>query len=279
MNVVNASAQKVNYCWRVFATGLSFAVFGLGGPIIAGTLAIILLVVPLSERQRCELSRNSIRGAFRLYIRFMKACGLLTYEVQGKEYAPKGGQLVIANHPSLLDVVFLMSIIDGSNCIVRDGLLRNRFTRSPITAARFIRNSDPQLIERSQEALSRGEKLIIFPEGTRGKPGAPIKFQRGAANIALHTQSDFAPAVIECTPPTLMKHQKWYNIPYRPPHFVIEFQPPIPIAPYLDQDQPQCKVARQLTRDLVEYYTQKTKAVSTHADAEQEVFETSQVRT
>ncbi|MFL0809873.1 MAG: 1-acyl-sn-glycerol-3-phosphate acyltransferase [Agarilytica sp.] len=261
--MISAGSQRVNYWWRVFATGLSFAVFGLGGPIIAGTLALVLLVIPMSEQRRCELSRNTIRSAFRRYIQFMKACGLLTYEIQGAQHMPQGGQLVIANHPSLLDVVFLMALIDGSNCIVRDGLLRNRFTRSPISAARFIRNNDPNLVENSKASLARKERLIIFPEGTRSRPGEPYKFQRGAANIALHAQCDIAPVLINCSPATLMKHQKWYNIPYKPPHFVIAFQSPFDIAPYanqIDNDVPQCKVARQLTRDLVSYYKEKTQA-------------------
>ncbi len=255
----SAAFNKVFYAWRVFATGLSFSVFGLGGPIIALSISAFLFVVPASQQDKCQLSRKAIAGAFRLYIRFMKLCGLLTYEIRGKEHMPSGGQLVIANHPSLLDVVFLYSIIPNANCIVRDGLLRNTFTGPPIKAARFICNDTPNVIAESVDALQYDSPLIVFPEGTRGAPDKPIRFQRGAANIALTAKCDVHPAVIQCDPPTLMKHQKWYNIPETPPHFIIDFRPAIAITPYLESEHPQCKQARRLTADLEAYFTKHTR--------------------
>ncbi len=247
--------HKIFYAWRVFATGLSFSVFGLGGPIIALSISLFLFLVPASKQDKCQLSRKAIASAFRLYIRFMRGCGLLTYEIRGKEHMPRGGQLVVANHPSLLDVVFIYSIIPNANCIVRDGLLRNTFTGPPIRAAQFICNDSPNLVTDSVEALQYDSPLIVFPEGTRGAPDKPIRFQRGAANIALTAQCDLHPTVIHCDPPTLMKHQKWYNIPETPPHFIIDFRPAFSIAPYLASEHPQCKKARRLTADLEAYFT------------------------
>lgn len=248
---------SVNYGWRVFGTGLAFTLFGLGGPIIAAGLAVFLLCIPLSESARCKLARNTIKSSFKLYIRFMKACGLLTYEVKGLDQAPLMGQLVVANHPSLLDVVFLVSILRDTNCIVKEGLTQNIFTRSPILAARYVCNNSTDLIPQSLESLAKGVPMVVFPEGTRTKPGQALEFQRGAANVALSAACDIVPVLISCTPSTLMKHQKWYHIPATPPHFLIEFQPAISISPYLDSGAPKSKSARQLTRDLVAYFTER----------------------
>ena len=70
--------------------------------------------------------------------------------------------------------------------------------------------------------MSRGETLIVFPEGTRTYSREPLKFMRGAANIAMQAKVPFLPVDIRCEPATLKK-EKWYQVPETPPHFRFEF--------------------------------------------------------
>ena len=49
----------------------------------------------------------------------MRALGLITYEIKGRERLLPRGQLIIANHPSLLDVCFIIALIEESDCIVK----------------------------------------------------------------------------------------------------------------------------------------------------------------
>lgn len=245
------------YAWRVVGTGISFSLFGIGGPIIAVSLGLYLNFTTRSAEEKCVISRNAIRGAFKLYILFMQKSRLLTYEVKGFENIPQSGELLIANHPSLLDVVFLVSIVPGANCIVKESLIKNIFTRLPIGAAKFIQNNASDLVERCAASLKKEATLIIFPEGTRTTPGEALNFQRGAANIALHCGSDISPVLIDCTPPTLIKHQAWYNVPPTPPHFTITFDKKISIREHIKSDLPQCKSARKLTRELEGYFSQR----------------------
>ena len=246
--------NKIYYVWRVVGTGFAFALFGLGGPIIAVGVSLIVLLTP-TKASKCRMARTAVRYAFKMYVRLLRVMGLLTFEVKGEEHIPTDGQLLIANHPSLLDVVFLMSVVKDSSCIVKQGLFKNPFTRLPITAAKFICNGSSELVDHSVDSLDTGTPLIVFPEGTRTVPGEPMRFQRGAANIALAAKCNIVPAVIECHPATLIKNEKWYQVPKTPPHFTIEFRKPIEIQPYVENDQPQCKTARVLTRDLVDYFT------------------------
>ena len=251
------SPKKIGvfYIWRVFATGLSFTLFGIGGPIISIGVGIALYFTPISTERRKTLARSTIKRSFQLYIRFMRACGLITYEITGSENIPTSGEIIVANHPTLLDVVFITSLIENANCIVKKALTNNIFTRPPISAAKFIRNDEPNFIESCVESLNQDSPLIIFPEGTRSVPGSPLKFQRGAANVAIAARANITPVLIQCSPPTLMKHQKWYNIPSTPPHFEIEFHPSIPIEQYLDTDAPQCKTSRKVTKDLTTWFS------------------------
>ncbi len=247
-------AYRLNYYWRILITGLSFALFGVGGVLIAVLMTAFYYLTPFSTNTKQRMARKMISAIFRLYVNFMRQSGILTFEIRGEQYLSVPGRLVVANHPSLLDVVFLISIIRNADCIVRQGLRRNPFMRGPILSAGYMGNDDPELVVNCSASLARGSELIVFPEGTRTSSDGPLKFQRGAANIAISSRCDITPILIECNPATLRKHQRWYQIPPSPPHFIFTVLPPIAIAPYLNGDEVQGRRARKLTAFLERYF-------------------------
>ena len=248
---------KIKHTWRVIGTGISFVLFGLGGPIIAITISFLFVVLPFKQTKKQYITRFILRYTFKLYINFMRLCGLLTYEFRIPENFDPRGKLVIANHPSLLDVVFLFSKIPNANCVVKQPLLENVFTRLPIMAAGYLSNSDPDLLKKAQLSLDLGCPLIIFPEGTRTEPGKPVKMMRGAANLAVHTNTEILPFTITCEPTALIKHQKWHDIPEKVSHFSFTADKPIIINKHVNPDSMPCTQARQLTRFIENYYNQR----------------------
>ena len=71
----------------------------------------------------------------------MRGVGVLTYEFEGAERLGRPGQIIVANHPSLIDVVFLLGFTPQATCIVKEALFQNPFTRWPVAAAGFVSNS------------------------------------------------------------------------------------------------------------------------------------------
>jgi len=247
---------RLDYAWRVFATGFSFAAFGLGGISLGLSLVLFLFPLPLSLQWKYRIIRHLLSKVFAIYLFFLHISGLLTHEFKGLERLNQPGQLVIANHPSLLDVVFLISLVKRANCVIKQGVRENLFTFIPSKIAGYITNADKNMMAKCKESLVRGDTLIIFPEGTRTTPGQPLKLMRGVANIAIASQKNITPVLIRCAPPTLIKGQKWYDIPATPPHFSIEVLADINIEPYLRLPY-QSKAARQLTRTLEETYSKQ----------------------
>jgi hypothetical protein len=101
--------ERINYLWRLFGTGVSFFLFGVVGVLFWGILFPLLdkfIMQGIPKKLRSRLLMNRI---FHIYMEFMRIIGILTYEVHGGERLNAPGRLVIANHPSLLDVVFLIS--------------------------------------------------------------------------------------------------------------------------------------------------------------------------
>ncbi|MBV6753158.1 1-acyl-sn-glycerol-3-phosphate acyltransferase [Pseudomonas chlororaphis] len=208
------------YYWRLLATALSFALFGLGG------LCLRLVIFPLlgclpgnAERQRLR-ARQTVSRLFWLFIRFMARTGVLTYEVEGAEKLGRPGQMIIANHPSLIDVVFLIGLVRHANCVVKQSLWQNPFTRGPLRSTEYISNDGSlDMLDTAAGALKDGQTLIVFPEGTRTTPGTAPAFHRGAAAIALRGARIITPVVIKVSPTTLTKAEPWYRIPQRRVHF------------------------------------------------------------
>jgi 1-acyl-sn-glycerol-3-phosphate acyltransferase len=205
-----------NYTWRLLTTGASFLLFGLGGLVLRLLVLPLLGLLPGDAMARRRRARAAISKAFYLHVQFMYRSGTLAYVFDGIERLGRPGQMIIANHPSLIDVVFLIAHIRDANCIVKQSLWRNPFTRGPVCRAQYISNNgSPEMLEQAADALRAGETLIVFPEGTRTLPDHAPVFHRGAAAIALRGARTVTPVFITVRPTTLTKAEPWYRIPER----------------------------------------------------------------
>ncbi|MGZ8144625.1 MAG: lysophospholipid acyltransferase family protein [Methylosarcina sp.] len=247
--------KPINYYWRLFATGLSFSVFGVGGLFLWFLIFPVLNIVPGSPLQKKRWSQYCVHYSFYFFIGLMHRTGIMTYEINGLEKLNRPGQLIVANHPTLVDIVFLISRIARANCIVKEKLWHNPFTRGPIVHAGYISNGDPvRMIEDCVACLRQGGILIIFPEGTRSVPGKPYKFLRGAAAIALKAQTIVTPVTLTCVPSTLTKAEKWYQIPKRRFHLAMHVGEDIALDGFL-AIKPDTVAVRRFNRYLQDYFS------------------------
>jgi 1-acyl-sn-glycerol-3-phosphate acyltransferase len=222
--------------WRILATGLGFAVLGLGGLLLSVTLFPAIALATPDPARRARRVQAVISGSFRLYLWLLRALGVIRLAIDGREQiAACRGVLVVANHPTLLDVVLLMSVVPNAQCVVKHQLWRNRFLGPVVRAAGYIRNDvdADTFIDRCRAALASGGNLIIFPEGTRSVPGQPLRFQRGFANIALLAPADMQLVRISCEPITLVKGSPWYAVPERRAAFRVAAEARLSAAPVL----------------------------------------------
>ncbi|MES2488609.1 MAG: lysophospholipid acyltransferase family protein [Pseudomonadota bacterium] len=256
-------SQLVGYVWRVFATGLSFAIFGIGGVLMSLTVLPLVRLLTADATATKRASQRVVHYSWRFFIWFMKTLGILTWEVRGVDRLAQPGRLIVANHPSLLDVVFMISFVPMIDCIVKPAILRNPFMRGPASWAGYIPNGDPErLIEDCSRTLREGNSLLMFPEGTRSKPGEPIHMKRGAAQIALAANVEILPVTITVVPTTLTKNEAWYQVPSRPFHVTITAAEPVALSRFLEEGVSRAAAARHITEYLEDYFT-KSAAIQT----------------
>jgi 1-acyl-sn-glycerol-3-phosphate acyltransferase len=250
--------DRIGHGWRVLATGLSFALFGLGGLLLRVLVFPLLSLCVRAPASRIRLSRGLIRLSFRTFVGIMRTLGVLRYEVSGLDKLDRRGLLILANHPTLIDTVFLIAFVRNADCIVKSGLWNNPFTRGPVRAAGYVCNDrGPELVEDCIVSLRGGGNLIVFPEGTRTPRDGAIELKRGAANIAVRGARAVTPVRIGCEPPTLGKGDKWWQVPPRQASFRITVGDDIAIERFTGPDVTDTVAARRLTEYLQRYFMEE----------------------
>lgn len=188
--------QKIMYIYRITVKLFSFAFFGSCSLCLAlGLFPIMHVLAGFSEKRFKVIARRFNHWYFKVFVNVMKAIRCIDVQVENREQLSHiKSKVVIANHPSLLDVVILFSLVPNADCIVKGALIENKFL-SLIVRNLYIPNSIPfdEQLERARLSMDEGNNLIIFPEGTRSKPGQPWEFKKGAARFALYSHNDVIP--------------------------------------------------------------------------------------
>ena len=201
---------------------MSFALFGLGGLVLGAVLfpAIRLLSPREATGRRC---RRAIQLSFRLFLTFLSALQLMRFEFRGEErLVHLRGRLVVANHPSLLDVVVLVSRLPNARCVVKRAVWRSPFLGVVVRLAGYVPSLDPHdVVERTVGLLRAGETVVLFPEGTRTRKDRPAAVQRGAALTLLRSGRPAVPVRLCVRPPALGKTDSLARLPPEAVHVTM----------------------------------------------------------
>lgn len=243
---------RLAYCWRAVRTGLAFVVFGVGALIVAFVIIPVIRRAPGGRSDPTIRVQAVIHRGFRWFEWFMSVLGLIRVSrVEFERLLRDGPRVVVANHPTLIDVVLMGASLPQADCIVKKAAWRNPYLRGVVTAAGYVPNDEGEkLVEACVSRLRRGRTLLIFPEGTRSPRRRLGRIQRGAAHVALRSGVPLHPVAITCDPPTLMKGQHWYDVPPRTAHLVLVALEPIDPARYAAAPLGLPTAARRLSREI-----------------------------
>ena len=215
-------AKRISYVWRLLATTFCFAVFGLGGLVASLIWAPALYLFVRDSAARALTLRRTIHVLFRMFVGLMRTMGVLSYEITGAQRLRAPGLLVVATHPTLIDVVFLMASIPNGVCLVKQTLLESLPFGPLLRGAGYVGNAEPKAsLAACTERLQQGVSVVLFPEGTRSVTGRDARLRRGTARVVMASGVRPLPVRISCDPPTLRKGERYYEIPERRVHFTI----------------------------------------------------------
>ena len=136
------------------------------------------------------------------------------------EGLPDGPCVVIANHPTMMDITALSALLGGGCTIVKPEMFRRPLMNPLIVGAGHIEGPGRDMVtigrvlEDALQRLDAGFRLIIFPEGTRSRKDGMLPFGRTAFEIACRADVPLVSFSIRCDPVYLSKEV----LVYRPPH-------------------------------------------------------------
>ena len=136
--------RKLDQIRRFLLTVFLYLAFGIGALVVSLLMILPVVVISGNQRHRVRRVRWINRLAFNIFTRAGVTLGVFNVSFIGAGRLNQPGQLIIANHPSLLDVVFLLGRIPNANCVVKRKLLKNPFLAIPVYFADYILNDDSE---------------------------------------------------------------------------------------------------------------------------------------
>jgi 1-acyl-sn-glycerol-3-phosphate acyltransferase len=201
--------------------------------VFAIWFAIVTVVIYIGVLPALVLPRRVMVRASRLWSRAVFfglkwICGL-QYEVRGTP--PKGAVLVASKHMSMWDTMGLYLTVWDPAAVLKRELLRVPFYGWYIWKAGVISidrggyaTALRKMTMEAKKALAAGRPILIFPEGTRKKPGAPPDYKAGVAGL-------YGMLNVPCVPVALNSGLFWtgpMGFIKKPGLVVLDFLEPIP---------------------------------------------------
>jgi 1-acyl-sn-glycerol-3-phosphate acyltransferase len=200
-----------------YGTLLLFAAGGL-------ELAALSLLVPGNGRTE-RLFQRLIHFHFVWFLRWCAAVNLVHVRYEGMERIGAGRMVLVANHRSLFDVVCVVARLPEAVCVVKQAILRNPILGAARRAGYLGNDAGHEMVRRAVEQVARGQRLLIFPEGTRGPGGRTLPFKPGFALIARRAHAPIQSLRITTDSDLLTKGRPILRLPRFPAHITVTAGP------------------------------------------------------
>jgi len=227
------SGTRPGLLWRTYEFLAMLLGLGALALICLLWLPFALLLLPLLPRRFGQrLGRFAVRNGFRVYLAFLESVCACRFDLRELDQLRDAGPLiVVANHPSLLDAVMILSRLPNAVCVMKAALLDNILFGAAARLARYIRNDAPlKMIIDAREELQAGAQLVIFPEGSRTLAFPLDSCMPTAGLIAQRAGVPVQALLIEFSTPYLGKAWPLFRRPQLPLHCRIRlgqrFAPP-----------------------------------------------------
>lgn len=202
------------------------AVVFYGMTLLFGVLSVLwslsaaLLYFILPRRLGTRFGQAWVMHGFRAFLGCLERLGAAKLDLSAVDALnDTPGLVIVANHPSLVDVMLITSRLPRITGIMKAELDHNIFLSGGARLARYIRNDSPRvLVKRAVDEIKRGSQLLVFPEGTRTVRPPVNSFKGGFALIAREANVEVQTVFIDSSSPFL--HKGW----------PIFKRPPLPLA-------------------------------------------------
>ena len=141
----------------------------------------------------------------------------------GREHVPAGNAVLCGNHTTLGDPLYVVCALGRhlqTHVMAKEEIMHWPFLGWLLKKVGVIGvkrgKADVGAIKESMRVLKNGERLLLFPEGTRVKEGENVAAHTGAAMFATRTDSPIVPVYIQPEKKLFRKTTVIFGQPYHP---------------------------------------------------------------
>ncbi|HEY5552944.1 MAG TPA: lysophospholipid acyltransferase family protein [Opitutaceae bacterium] len=210
-----------------YATLMLFAAGGIGFTLYC-LLAGLLPGLARNERH----FQRVIHWLFAFVVGWARSIRLLRVDYEGMDQIPSGGCVLVANHPGLMDIVYLLARFPEAVSVFKPAIRNNPILGAGARRAGYIgSDSGPDLVRDAGEKAAAGGALIIFPEGTRTPPGIAIgPLRPGFVLIARRAGVPIQLVCIAWNTNVLVKGRAWWKLPRLPGQVNVKVGPLVTVT-------------------------------------------------
>lgn len=226
LHFVSVALRKIDQASRVLLTAFAFTFFYSGGSVLSWLRLPLAWLQGGTRVERIRRCQGVVANGFVFFHGFMRVFRLVGFDPRKTGVVlPAGGCVIIANHPTLVDVTALIATIGHLSCVVKRILFLSPTVGPLLRFCWHINGGSGDatagavVMMESLQRLRSGIPVLIFPEGTRSPEGGLHTFNRGAFEIALRADVPVVPVFLSCHPPMLSKEAPWYRAPEIPSQF------------------------------------------------------------
>ena len=223
---------------------ISFFVFGLGAVLLN------FFAFPFIKNNK-TLCSDIIHYAWKFFVYFMMILGLFKLDI--KNLSKIENKVIVATHPSFIDIVILIALIPHSTCFVKKELAYNPILKNLVNSI-FITNEVEleELKSESKKMLDLGFNVIIFPSGIRHRRNEFPKIKKGASLIALNANKNIVPIRFFSNNDFMFINQPFYEVGEKRVTFEIEQMPEINVQDFISASEivSKKKITQQIEKSL-----------------------------
>lgn len=177
-----------SFVFNIYFVIVSFSCALFGLPFLLGTRKFSF-VVPQFWAKATDWGARHILG--------------LSYQVEGAENLPEGACIIASKHQSAWETVVFCRIFPESIFVAKRELLR-----LPLFNFHFLKQktimlnrklggkAKADLVRQAKERVADGDRIIIYPEGTRRPMGAIPKYKQGIGAMYIDLNVPVVPVAL-----------------------------------------------------------------------------------
>lgn len=228
---------------------LLFGIFGIGA-LILNILIFPIAKLLLNKTNYLYFSSNIIQKLWQFFVLLCKITGMIQIKIKDLEKIKSvRNKVIVATHPSFIDIVILLSIIPRSTCLVKSSLSKNPLLNNIINSIFILEDETVEnLKSHTKYMIDNGFNVIIFPSGIRHRKNEYPKIRKGAATIAMNAQKNIVALKYYTDYDFLFINQPIYEAGSKPVTYELSYAGEIDVLSELEKSENDIATKKNITK-------------------------------